>query len=84
MDYDVIIVGAGPAGYFCAYELIEKRPNLKVLLIDKGQNINKRSCPILKGTLDMCPLNKKGHRNVILLVQLLAGLGSRSVFRRKV
>ena len=32
--YDVIIVGAGPAGIYCAYELVEKDPNLKVLLIE--------------------------------------------------
>ena len=34
MKYDVVIVGAGPSGYFCAYELVNKNPNLKVLLID--------------------------------------------------
>ena len=32
--YDLIIVGAGPAGYFCAYEMIEKNPNAKVLLLE--------------------------------------------------
>jgi ribulose 1,5-bisphosphate synthetase/thiazole synthase len=31
MKYDCIIVGAGPAGTFCAYELVEKNPNIKVL-----------------------------------------------------
>lgn len=80
MDYDVIIVGAGPAGYFCAYELIEKRPNLKVLLIDKGQNINKRNCPILKGTLDMCPLNKKGHRECYPTCSITCGFGGAGAY----
>lgn len=44
-NYDVIIIGAGPSGIFCAYELIEKRPDLKVLMIEKGRPIEKRQCP---------------------------------------
>jgi len=44
-NYDVIIVGAGPSGIFCAYELIDKNPNLKVLMIEKGRSIEKRNCP---------------------------------------
>ena len=43
--YDVIIIGAGPGGIFCAYELMEKRPDLKVLMIEKGRSIEKRNCP---------------------------------------
>jgi uncharacterized FAD-dependent dehydrogenase len=44
-QYDVIIIGAGPGGSFCAYELMEKAPDLKVLLIEKGRSIEKRNCP---------------------------------------
>lgn len=43
--YDVIIVGAGPSGIFCAYELIKTRSNLKILMIEKGRPIEKRVCP---------------------------------------
>ena len=43
--YDVIIVGAGPSGIFCAYELIEKKPDAKILMIEKGRPIEKRNCP---------------------------------------
>ena len=45
--YDVILVGAGPAGIFSAYELIKKDPTLKVLLVEKGNDIYSRKCPIL-------------------------------------
>ncbi len=44
--YDVAIVGAGPAGLFCAYELIEKNSKLKVALIDKGRRAETRMCPM--------------------------------------
>ena len=43
--YDVIIIGAGPSGIFCAYELMEKRPALRVLMVEKGRPIEKRECP---------------------------------------
>ena len=50
--YDVIIVGAGPSGIFCAYELIEKDPKKKILLLEKGNQISKRICP--KRTTGKC------------------------------
>ncbi len=48
MEYDVVIVGAGPAGLFCAYELIENNPKLKVIVLDKGKFANNRVCPMNK------------------------------------
>ena len=46
--YDVVIVGAGPAGLFCAYELIGKNSNLKIALLDKGKRAENRVCPMNK------------------------------------
>ncbi len=46
MKYDVIIVGAGPAGIFSALELLEKAPELKILIVEKGKDIDKRQCPM--------------------------------------
>ncbi len=48
MKYDVIIVGAGPAGIFTALELIRCNSNKKILLIEKGAPIEKRHCPKIK------------------------------------
>lgn len=43
--YDVIIIGAGPSGIFCAYELISQDKDLKILMVEKGRPIEKRTCP---------------------------------------
>ena len=45
MKYDVIIIGAGPSGIFCAYELKRQKPDIKILMIEKGRSIEKRRCP---------------------------------------
>ena len=50
--YDVIIVGAGPSGIFCAYELIKRKPDMNILMIEKGRPIEKRICP--KRTTKTC------------------------------
>ena len=53
-NYDVIIVGAGPMGYFTAYELMKKAPNYKVLLVDKGHDIYHRTYPVLEKKVKQC------------------------------
>lgn len=45
MKYDVVIVGAGPAGIFTALELVKKGTDKKILMIEKGRSIEKRNCP---------------------------------------
>lgn len=45
MKYDLIIVGAGPAGIFTAFELIRGGSTKKILLIEKGKPVEKRHCP---------------------------------------
>jgi len=45
MNKDVVIVGAGPAGIFTALEMIRNGSNKNILIVEKGQSIEKRSCP---------------------------------------
>ena len=44
--YDVLIIGAGPGGIFTAYELIERRPDLKIAIFEHGHELSRRKCPI--------------------------------------
>ena len=46
--YDLIIVGMGPSGVFCAYELIQHNKHKNILLIEQGRSIEKRACPMEK------------------------------------
>ena len=46
--YDVIIIGAGPAGLFSAYELISKNKKLKICVLDQGSCVKNRICPMAK------------------------------------
>ena len=46
MDYDVIIVGAGPGGIFTAYELAKAGRGLKIGVLELGKPLDKRHCPI--------------------------------------
>ena len=69
--YDVIIVGAGPAGLFSAYELIKNNKNLKILLLDRGKFAKNRVCPIAK--------NKKECVNCTPC-QILSGYGGAGTF----
>lgn len=44
-NYDVVIVGAGPAGIFAAIELIKNNSKANILILEKGRDIEKRECP---------------------------------------
>lgn len=69
--YDVIIIGAGPAGLASAYELCRNNSKLKILLIDKGKFADKRVCPIAR---------EKGMCVNCKPCQILSGYGGAGTF----
>jgi uncharacterized protein len=80
--YDVIIVGAGPAGIFASYELNLKAPQLKILLVDKGHTIYNRRCPILEEKVKLCPpaAGKKDHAGCLPACSITAGFGGAGAY----
>lgn len=80
--YDVIVVGAGPAGIFACYELTVKSPNSKVLLVDKGHNIYRRSCPILEEKIQLCPpaAGRKEFAGCMPACSITAGFGGAGAY----
>lgn len=54
MNYDVIIIGAGPGGIFAAYELMQQKPDIKVAVFEAGHALNKRRCPIDGDKIKTC------------------------------
>ena len=53
-QYDIVVVGAGAAGAFLAYELTKLNTNKKVLVIDGGRKVENRKCPITEGKVKTC------------------------------
>jgi len=54
MNYDVIIIGAGPGGIFSAYELKKISPELKIGVFEAGHELEKRKCPIDGNKIKSC------------------------------
>lgn len=50
--YDVAIIGGGPAAIFAAYEFVLKYPQLKVIMLEAGNTIEKRFCPLAAKKVD--------------------------------
>lgn len=80
--YDVIVVGAGPAGIFACYELSLKSPKSKVLLVDKGHDIYRRTCPILEEKIKLCPpaVGRKEYAGCLPACSITAGFGGAGAY----
>ena len=53
-NYDVVIIGGGTAGIFAAYELYNLHPELEIAIVEQGNPIQKRVCPIIAGKTKGC------------------------------
>lgn len=54
MKYDIVIVGAGASGVYAAYELMEYNKGIKVAMLEKGNMLKKRKCPIDNVKIKSC------------------------------
>ena len=54
MDYDIMIVGAGPGGIFTAYELRQLNKDIKIAVFECGNPLDKRKCPIDGDKIKSC------------------------------
>ena len=71
MNYDVIIIGAGPAGLFAAYELISNNKNMKIAILDRGSKVKNRFCPMNKNKIKCTNCNP---------CKILSGYGGAGTF----
>lgn len=69
--YNVAIIGAGPAGIFSALEITKLKPDWKVVIVEKGQKIEKRKCPLREGVRQCAKCKRCG---------LLCGWGGAGAF----
>ncbi len=72
MDYDVIIIGAGPGGIYSAYELVKLNPDIKVAVFEAGNELSKRKCPIDGDKVKSC-INCK-------ICSIMSGFGGAGAF----
>ena len=78
--YDVIVVGAGPAGIMTCYELFLKSPSTKVLLVDKGLDVMNRRCPIKDKKIKSCPIIKDNKPGCLPACSITAGFGGAGAY----
>lgn len=52
--YDVVIIGGGIGGLMCGYRLHENNPNLSILLLERGNELETRKCPIITKKVEQC------------------------------
>jgi len=82
MNYDLIIVGAGPCGIFAAWEAAKRSPSSRILLIDRGHDIYHRKCPILSKKARQCPTlqGEMGLQGCLPACSITCGFGGAGAY----
>ncbi|MBQ4425418.1 MAG: FAD-dependent oxidoreductase [Lachnospiraceae bacterium] len=52
--YDILIIGAGPGGIYAAYEALTRDPSVRIAVLEQGDPLEKRRCPIVAGKTKKC------------------------------
>lgn len=52
--FDVAVIGGGPAAIYACYEFSKNYPELSVVMIEEGNPVEKRDCPLAAGKTDHC------------------------------
>ncbi len=70
--YDIAIIGSGTSGIFAGYELTKQNPELKIVMIEQGNDIEKRVCPMIR--------NKTGDCTKCKTCSIMRGFGGAGAF----
>lgn len=70
-NYDYAIIGGGIGGLMCAHRIIENKPSAKIVLIEKGADLENRNCPIVSKKTSRCVKCKS-----CAIMEGLAGAGA--------
>ena len=73
--YDLIIVGAGPAGIFTAVELLRRGSKKHILLVEKGKPVESATAPGRAGPLRQLPPHLRHHHRLLRCRRLLRRQG---------
>ena len=52
--YDVIVIGCGTSGIFAGFELSKLIPGADILMLEQGNDIYHRNCPIVSKKVPSC------------------------------